>query len=158
MSKKLTKLSRSRPKTDSKPQSSKSNLNNSDEDFQSVIEKPSKTQISISDSSCISIFEKPQSTQIDIEVDEIEESTILPSNKTSFLPPCPFCGKTFNKDSTRISHLKSCGTQLGVNTNQLIEIKKLEQRQAEEWKALNLPKTVQTIKNASKSNNSTARA
>ena len=40
MSKKLTKLSRARPKIDS----TNKQLNNSDEDFQSVIVKPSTTQ------------------------------------------------------------------------------------------------------------------
>ena len=40
----------------------------------------------------------------------------------------------------------------GVDTNQLLEIRKLEDRQAEEWKALNLPK----INNVSK--NSTTRS
>ena len=50
--------------------------------------------------------------------------------------------------------LKACATQLGIDTNQLLEIRKLEDRQAEEWKALNLPKISNVSKNSTtRSNN-----
>ena len=43
---------------------------------------------------------------------------------------------------------------MGIDTNQLLEIRKLEDRQAEEWKALNLPKISNVSKNSTtRSNN-----
>ena len=43
---------------------------------------------------------------------------------------------------------------MGIDTNQLLEIRKLEDRQAEEWKALNLPKINNVSKNSTtRSNN-----
>ncbi len=146
MSKKLTKLSRR--KADNK---TVKQLNNSDEDFQSIVtgEKPS-------------ILEKPQSTQLSIHS---EDKSLTPLDcsevpQVNAFPPCPFCGKLFNKaqELTRISHLKSCGNQLGVNTNQLLEIKRLEERQAEEWKALNLPKTTNVTKNSTTNTSKTLKA
>ena len=120
MSKRFTKLSR--------PKAKNSQLNNSDEDFQSVLSE-----------------EKPN-----VEISEISEIAPPPEIEIP-IPPCPFCGKSFQSGITRSSHLKSCGNHLGVDTNQLLEIKKLEEKQAEEWKALNLPKTNNvTVKNTTK--------
>ena len=43
---------------------------------------------------------------------------------------------------------------MGIDTNQLLEIRKLEDRQADEWKALNLPKINNVSKNSTtRSNN-----
>ena len=144
MSKKLTKLSRARPKKDT----TNKQLNNSDEDFQSVIVKPTnESKISQKEDSIL----KDSILKDTIEVNDTSTNASI---ATTTLPPCPFCGKKFNnaQELSRLSHLKACATQLGVDTNQLLEIRKLEDRQAEEWKSLNLPK----LNNASK--NSTARS
>ena len=132
MSKKPTKLSRARPKKDSNSKA----LNDSDEDFQSVIVKPTNTQ------------KNSQKCQSIVKNDVIQNDTTAVETLIT-LPPCPFCQKKFssNQELTRITHLKACATPLGVDTNQLLEIKKLEERQADEWKALNLPKVTNTSKN-----------
>jgi len=142
MSKKLTKLSRARPKIDS----TNKQLNNSDEDFQSVIVKPSTTQ-KISQT-------HDESSAPKNKIVESNNSTVFETSAP--LQPCPFCSKKFNnvQELTRLSHLKACATQLGIDTNQLLEIRKLEDRQAEEWKALNLPKISNVSKNSTtRSNN-----
>ena len=94
MSKKLTKLSRARPKIDS----TNKQLNNSDEDFQSVIVKPSTTQK-------ISQNQDDSSAPKD-ELAENNKSTIVET--AAQLQPCPFCSKKFNnvQELTRLSHLK----------------------------------------------------
>ena len=46
--------------------------------------------------------------------------------------------------------------QIGVETNQLLEIRKLEDRQAEEWKALNLPKINNVSKNSTTKSSNTS--
>ena len=154
MSKKLTKLSRARPKP--KTDSSNKQLNNSDEDFQSVISKPINDEKS---------SEKPQNS---IKISQITQNTTAASesidqNVTTTagiapLQPCPFCSKKFScgQELTRASHLKSCASQLGVETNQLLEIRKLEDRQAEEWKALNLPKINNVSKNSTTKSSNTS--
>lgn len=126
----MTKLSsKSRRKTQK--------LNNSDEDFQSVIEEKKPPDPKSDESST--------KTSTKTEPDDVLSVNIL--------PPCPFCGKSFNagQELTRASHLKSCGNQLGLDTNQLLKIKHLEDRQADEWRALNLPKIANSsLKNTSK--------
>lgn len=59
----------------------------------------------------------------------------------SNLPPCPLCGKTFRPGqfTTRGSHMKLCGSSRGMTTEQLIQIRQLEEKQAEERRALGLP-------------------
>ena len=123
MSKKLTKISKrdsSRPKT-----TPSQILNNSDEDFVSVTDKPNT-------------ISKINETKDIYTASELKSA----SCKTAVLPSCPFCEKTFasGQNLARASHLKSCGNQLGLDTNQLLQIKKLEDKQAQEWKELNLPK------------------
>ena len=99
------------------------NLNDSDDDFKSVI------------------VTKVQPAKLKTQ-DHNDQSN----------PPCPFCSKSFAAGSNnRASHLKACASQLGVDTRQLLEIKKLEQRQADEWKALNLPSKTAAANNITKS-------
>ena len=95
MSKKLTKLSRARPKIDS----TNKQLNNSDEDFQSVIVKPSTTQK-------ISQTHDDSSAPKDKILEESNNSTVFETSAP--LQPCPFCSKKFNnvQELTRLSHLK----------------------------------------------------
>ena len=95
MSKKLTKLSRARPKIDS----TNKQLNNSDEDFQSVIVKPSTTQK-------ISQTLDDSSVPKNKILEESNNSTIVETSAP--LQPCPFCSKKFNnvQELTRLSHLK----------------------------------------------------
>ena len=54
--------------------------------------------------------------------------------------PCPLCGKTFQSGQSvqRGSHLKSCGREKGLSTEKLLEIKRLEMRQEEERRAIGL--------------------
>ena len=57
------------------------------------------------------------------------------------LPDCPICGKRFSRpqQQQRTSHLKSCGASRGLSAGQLVKVRQLEERQAEERKALGLP-------------------
>ena len=57
------------------------------------------------------------------------------------LQPCPLCGKQFSRtqQQQRTSHLKSCGASKGLTAGQLVKVRQLEERQAEERKALGLP-------------------
>ena len=57
------------------------------------------------------------------------------------LPDCPICGKKFSRSQPqqRTSHLKSCGASRGLSAGQLVKVRQLEERQAEERKALGLP-------------------
>ena len=95
MSKKLTKLSRARPKIDS----TNKQLNNSDEDFQSVIVKPSTTQK-------ISQTLDDSSAPKNKILEESNNFTVVEISAP--LQPCPFCSKKFNnvQELTRLSHLK----------------------------------------------------
>ena len=148
MSKKLTKLSTRGRSDKSKKTKIQSNLNNSDEDFVSVVDKPKRNEDTA--------YTKNISTDSTRTAQDDYRSASVPFS-------CPFCGKSFASGQTlaRASHLKACGNQLGVDTNQLLQIKKLEDKQAQEWKDLNLPIVTNntTIKNksiANKSNKSKA--
>lgn len=58
------------------------------------------------------------------------------------LPDCPFCGKAFRESQSaqRISHLKTCASKNGLTSaDQLVKIRRLEEKQAEERVALGLP-------------------
>jgi hypothetical protein len=142
MSKRLTKLSSRarRPVPQKTLISSSPRLNNSDEDFQSVIKTKSEHSV-LKNSQCSSTHQKEDS-EISLKSDACDEIIRKSASKSDFLQPCPFCGKTFNEgqDLSRVSHFKICGNQLGVGVTDLLKIKKLQERQAEEWKALNLPK------------------
>ena len=93
-------------------------------------------------------------------------STISSSSQKATTDPrqnCPFCKKSFKtgQESTRLSHLKSCGTLYGLSTEKILEAHRLIERQDEEWKILelNLPKSAAnttTTKNRTK--NCTSRA
>ena len=105
-------------------------LNNSDEDFVPVTgDKPYS----------ISKINETVPTKDICTASALKSAS---SSSAPTLPSCPFCEKTFASGQTlsRASHLKSCGNQLGLDTNQLLQIKKLEDKQAQEWKDLNLPK------------------
>ena len=120
MSKKLTNRGGRSDKSSKKTKVIQSNLNNSDEDFVSVVDKPKRNN----------------------ETDTQAQDDYRSASSSS--SPCPFCGKSFASSLARASHLKACGNQLGVDTNQLLKIKKLEDKQAQEWKDLNLPSIVTT--------------
>jgi len=57
------------------------------------------------------------------------------------MAPCPLCGRTFGggQAAQRGNHLRGCGAKRGLSTEQLLEINRLETRQAKERKALGLP-------------------
>jgi len=54
------------------------------------------------------------------------------------LADCPMCGKQFKPGLVvqRNSHLKSCGNKNGMRTEKLVELRRLEEKQAEERAAL----------------------
>ena len=65
------------------------------------------------------------------------------------LPDCPLCGKSFSGTTaramtTRNSHLKACGLKRGLDTEKLLKIRQLEEKQAEERVALGLPAVVRS--------------
>ena len=108
MSKKLTKLSRGRPKP--KVDSSNKQLNNSDEDFQSVISKPSNHEKSSQKSE-----KNSQKSQNITTTNETFDQNVTSVAGGTTLQPCPFCSKKFSigQELSRASHLKSCASQLG---------------------------------------------
>ncbi len=63
------------------------------------------------------------------------------NSSSSLLHPCPMCGKTFqaNQEAQRGNHMRQCGQLRGMTTEQLLKIKKLEEKQARERKDLGLP-------------------
>ena len=133
MSKKLTKISMrdSRQGLQAKTTTPSQILNNSDEDFVPVTgDKPYS----------ISKINETAPPKDICTASELKSASS--SSATMTLPSCPFCQKTFvsGQKLSRASHLKSCGNQLGLDTNQLLQIRKLEDKQAQEWKDLNLPK------------------
>lgn len=56
--------------------------------------------------------------------------------KESF--PCPLCLKPFKDELSQFSHMKICATKKSVTMKQLLDAKRLQERQAEERKALGL--------------------
>ncbi len=161
MSKRLTKLSSRRKKPEalktsiiSGDKKTLASLNNSDEDFKMppLVNEPSIESKGPTET---------QETQNRTESRLSERSSIacdrssINRSKTSSLPPCPFCSKVFQlgQELTRVSHLKTCGSTLGVSTSELLKIKELEDRQAEEWKAMRLPKASVNLSSTSTSKN-----
>lgn len=57
------------------------------------------------------------------------------------LRPCPMCGKNFQADqeAQRGNHLRQCGQHRGMTTEQLLQVRQLEEKQAKERAALGLP-------------------
>ncbi len=55
--------------------------------------------------------------------------------------PCPLCAKSFpaGHQARRGNHLRQCGRAKGMNTEQLLKIIRLEEKQARERKELGLP-------------------
>ena len=73
--------------------------------------------------------------------DTVGPRVASPSDVAEGLPDCPLCGKQFSRaqQQQRTSHLKSCGASRGLSAGQLVRVRQLEERQAEERKALGLP-------------------
>ncbi|CAD6241648.1 GSCOCG00009323001-RA-CDS, partial [Cotesia congregata] len=65
----------------------------------------------------------------------IESSFFKPT--TSF--PCPLCLKTFSDSTSQITHSKTCASKNKVSTRTLLEAVALQERQAEERRAIGLP-------------------
>ncbi|XP_044587685.1 uncharacterized protein PF11_0213-like [Cotesia glomerata] len=65
----------------------------------------------------------------------IESSFFKPT--TSF--PCPLCLKTFSDSTSQIAHSKTCASKNKVSTRKLLEAVALQERQAEERRAIGLP-------------------
>lgn len=65
----------------------------------------------------------------------IESSFFKPA--TSF--PCPLCLKTFSDSASQIAHSKTCASKNKVSTRKLLEAVALQERQAEERRAIGLP-------------------
>lgn len=128
MSKRLTKLARA--KSSKTVVDVKSTLNCSDEDFKSVVKE-----------------NKPQNKEPEEPV--LSTNIVNTDVAQCVSQKCHFCGKLFKEgqELTRLSHLKSCGNNLGIGTEELLKIRQLEERQAEEWKALNLPKATNVSRN-----------
>ena len=64
-------------------------------------------------------------------------------HRTSSGKECPFCQKEFPKNVTvarRNAHLKVCGIQKGLKPEDLLKVRRLEEKQAAEWADLGLPK------------------
>ena len=90
------------------------------------------------------------------ENDATKNSISSSSQKATTAPRqnCPFCKKSFKtgQEATRLSHLKSCGTQYGLSTEKILEANRLIERQDEEWRILeiNLPKSAILANNTTK--------
>ena len=153
MNKKLTKLS-TRGRADKSKKTSNNisttskflnNLNSSDEDFKPVVDKPKRKDDTAS------------TKNIRICMDSTKTAAQDDYRSASVPLSCPFCGKSFASGQTiaRTSHMKACGNQLGVDAHQLLQIRKLEDKQAQEWKELNLPSVSNNTMTSSISNKST---
>ena len=149
MSKRLTKLSRAKPnKKAIVEEKVQHDLDSSAEDFQKTTDiklKPKEVENNLNTQNSATIISSIVS-QPNVSCDS--------SISSAAVPPCPFCGKSFKveQELARLAHLKSCGTQLGLGVDQLLEVRKLEEKQAEQWKALNLPRATNVSKN--RTNNS----
>lgn len=51
---------------------------------------------------------------------------------------CPICFKTFSEETTCSTHVKSCASKNKISTKQLLDAIELQEKQAEERKALGL--------------------
>ena len=172
----MSKLSRTKLKKTIKKASSQivEDLNSSD-DFVQIPSKVVKKKIVKE-----KIEEHVSNNLSSINLQDTEESNVLPSSvicdQSSNFPEnnftknsissssqkrqnCPFCQKTFKigQEATRLSHLKSCGTQCGLSTEKILEAHRLIERQDEEWRILemNLPKTATLANNATNIKNRT---
>ena len=158
MSKRLSKLSRtSKSNSSKKTLAANVDLNTSADEFKHTSLK--SFDIKANENDVNSQNSKASSITSILSEPSVSSTSSIASN-SNILPPCPFCGKSFkiNQDQTRTSHLKSCGLSSGITVNQLLEVKNLEERQAAEWRALNLPKASNTSKSRTTISNSSSRA
>lgn len=91
---------------------------------------------------------KRVSAEHEVKVDE-EKSLMVGQG----LPDCPMCGKVFKAQSqngARSAHVKSCGIKLGLDAEKLLQLRRLEEKQAQERRALGLP----VVSSGSRSNHS----
>ncbi|XP_074115878.1 uncharacterized protein LOC141538366 [Cotesia typhae] len=124
----------------------------------SNLKKPSKRPVSPPDDSLadfkspkllskptVKLLDKPKTrpkksnrkaaTKKDSNQMSIESSFFKPA--TSF--PCPLCLKTFCDSASQIAHSKTCASKNKVSTRKLLEAVALQERQAEERRAIGLP-------------------
>ena len=60
-------------------------------------------------------------------VEPTSKTKIQNSKNDTILPPCPLCGKEFRSSlEKRTAHLKECGSLLGMRTEDLIKVHRLE--------------------------------
>ncbi|TRY63694.1 hypothetical protein TCAL_00397 [Tigriopus californicus] len=81
--------------------------------------------------------EKGENLDVGVPLDE----KVSVSGRTG-LPDCPLCGKAFKSQKQhgpRSAHIKSCGIKLGLDAEKLLQLRRLEERQAQERQALGLP-------------------
>lgn len=73
---------------------------------------------------------------------------------------CPFCQKDFPKsvsEAKRNAHLKVCGIHKGFKPEDLVKVRRLEEKQAAEWADLGLPKPANKSTTTGGSTNITSR-
>jgi hypothetical protein len=114
----------------------KRSLNESADDFVDAV--PAKQTSKKSKPTQSSQVPKRKETKVE------EESVVAVEVQSDVagLPDCPICGKVFpnpKHQTQRVSHLKSCGASKGLTAEQLVKVRQLEERQAEERKAIGLP-------------------
>ena len=82
----------------------------------------------------------PSAKSLRQETQVKEEDAAAPRDENA-LPPCPLCGKTFKKGQAaqRGNHLRGCGSKRGMTTETLLQVLRLEERQAREREEMGLP-------------------
>ena len=81
-----------------------------------------------------------------VKKDEEDDDDFMTPSEV--IPPCPLCQKdNFRTCASRKSHLKSCGTKNGVESEKLIALRRLEEKQAQERKDILGSQLVSTSKN-----------
>jgi hypothetical protein len=68
------------------------------------------------------IIEKPSILSIETVENNVEDAV------STKLPSCPLCARGFKagQETKRTAHLKECGTSLGIGTEELVKLRRLE--------------------------------
>ena len=70
---------------------------------------------------------KHDKNEVTENVEPTSKTKIQNSKNDTILPPCPLCGKEFRSSlEKRTAHLKECGSLLGMRTEDLIKVHRLE--------------------------------
>ena len=70
---------------------------------------------------------KQDKKEVTDNVEPTSKTKIQNSKSDTILPPCPLCGKEFRSSlEKRTAHLKECGSLLGMRTEDLIKVHRLE--------------------------------